>query len=73
MLSNAWFGFTGQLHLVTTPDKKQNSTSVRVNFQRQVYDMAGQLVKSEAIHDPNIYNGFFSKLSKSLFLEAHEV
>lgn len=59
--------------LVTTPDKKQNSTSVRVNFQRQVYDMAGQLVKSEAIHDPNIYNGFFSKLSKSLFLEAHEV
>ncbi len=59
--------------LVTTPDKSKKNTTVRVNFQRQVYDMEGSLVRLETIQDPELYTGFFSKLSKSVFLEAHEV
>lgn len=59
--------------LVTLPDTKAKSTTVRVNFQREVIDMTGQVVKREPIAENELYTGFFSKLSKSVFLEAHEV
>ena len=59
--------------LVTTPDKSKKNTTVRINFQRQVFDMEGNLVKSDAVHEDDLYIGFFAKLSKSVFLEAHEI
>lgn len=62
-----------RVSLVTIPDKAKKSTTVRVNFQRQVIDMEGNLVKLETIHERELYSGFFSKLSKSIFLEAHEI
>lgn len=62
-----------RVSLVTTPDKSKKNTIVRVNFQRQVTDMEGNVVKLETIHEKELYAGFFSKLSKSVFLEAHEV
>jgi hypothetical protein len=62
-----------RVSLVTAPDKSKKNTTVRVNFQRQVMDMNGDLVKLETIHEKELYEGFFSKLSKSVFLEANEV
>ena len=62
-----------RVSLVTSPDKSKKNTTVRVNFQRQVHDMNGDLVKQETIHEKELYTGFYSKLSKSVFLEAHEI
>jgi hypothetical protein len=51
----------------------ENRTAVRVTFQHMVWNRAQQLVANERIHEPEIYQEFFSKLSKSLFLQAHEL
>ena len=46
---------------------------VRVTFQRIVFDTAGQITRAEQINDPAVYRQFYDKLSKSVFLEAHEI
>ena len=47
--------------------------AVRVVFERAVYDTDGRLTKIEALNDPKMYQTFFEKLSKALFLEAHDI
>lgn len=48
-------------------------TAVRVTFQRIVWDNYGQVSKLERLNDPEVYQGFFEKLSKAVFLEAHGI
>jgi hypothetical protein len=50
----------------------QKSLVVRVTFQRIVWDTHGNVSKREAMNKPEYYQEFFEKLSKALFLEAHE-
>ncbi|HSX20164.1 MAG TPA: hypothetical protein VLG38_03455 [Gammaproteobacteria bacterium] len=62
-----------RVSLVTIPDKSKKDTTVRINFQREVIDIHGNLVRRHSLHEDDLYQGFFAKLSKSVFLEAHDV
>lgn len=60
--------------LVTCPAGEEGkSIAVRVTFQRIVWNNQGQVTRREGLNDPKIYQEFFDKLSKSLFLEANEI
>jgi hypothetical protein len=58
--------------LVTAPVNNQK-TAVRITFQHVVWDSDGNIRKREQLNEPEIYQEFFSKLSKSIFLVAHEI
>ena len=58
--------------LVTRP-LNHNRVAVRITFQHMVWNNRHVLIKNEQINEPEIYREFFSKLSKSVFLVAHEI
>jgi len=63
-----------RVSLITRPigvDKK--SIAVRITFQRMVWNTNNKISKVESLTDPKLYQEFFSKLSKSVFLEAHKI
>ena len=66
-----------RVSIVTNPKFDENnshvSTGVRVTFQRVVWDTNGQISQVEALREPEMYQEFFFNLSKSVFLEAHEI
>lgn len=62
-----------RVSLVTIPDKSKNDTTVRINFQREVIDIHGNLVRRHTLQEKDLYTGFFAKLSKSIFLEANSI
>ncbi len=49
------------------------NTLVRVTFQRVVWNNKGQVTKTEPLNESKLYQEFFEKLSKAVFLDANEL
>lgn len=65
---------TMRASVITRPVGEQEEfIAVRVTFQRVVRNTRGQITKSESIIDSEIYQEFFGKLSKSIFLEGQKI
>lgn len=58
---------------VVTTKSSVNKVVVRVTFQRVIFNTYGQVSRLEKLAEPEMYQGFFEKLSKSVFLEAHNI
>lgn len=64
---------TRDLSILAGTKYDSGQSTVRVTFQRIIFNEMGQVTRSEQIKDPEIYKQFFEKLSKSVFLEAHSI
>ena len=58
--------------LVTRPIGR-DKIAVRIIFQHMVWNSDHVMIKNEQMNEPKIYQEFFAKLSKSVFLVAHEI
>jgi len=47
----------------------EDAQILRITLQRLVWDSEGEIAHAESIDDPKIYQKFFDRLSKSIFLE----
>lgn len=60
--------------LVVSPSGNDGKAhTVRVTFQRVIWNTQGQITRSEWIREPELYQQFYEKLSKAVFLEAHKI
>jgi hypothetical protein len=65
---------TIRVSLVTIPSRlKKGGFIARVTFQRIIINSEGNISRVETINDKKIYQDFFEKLSKSVFLEGHQL
>jgi hypothetical protein len=59
--------------LVASPLTDEQSTKLRVTFQRMVWNTQGQVTTIEALNEPKLYQEFFDRLAQSVFLEAETI
>lgn len=52
---------------------RKDAQVIRVTIQRLVWDDEGDLTREESIEDPKVYQKFFDRLSKSIFLELQAI
>ena len=68
-----------RISIVTRPaldssgQPRQDAQVIRVTIQRLVWDDEGNLSREESIEDPKVYQKFFDRLSKSIFLELQAI
>lgn len=59
--------------IVTKLNNEGNRIVVRVTFQRIVWNNIGNVSRMENLTELELYQGFFSKLSKAVFLEEEKI
>lgn len=68
-----------RISIVTRPaldssgQRRQDAQVIRITIQRLVWDSEGELSHTESIEDPKVYQKFFDRLSKSIFLELQAI
>lgn len=68
-----------RVSLVTRPALAQDGHAMadtellRITIQRIVTNTGGAVTHVDSIEEPRIYQEFFDKLSKSIFLEVHQI
>jgi hypothetical protein len=62
-----------QASVMINPALAKDSTVVRVKFQTVVWSVQGYVSRFETIKDPKIYQDFFERVSKSIFLEEQKI
>jgi hypothetical protein len=62
-----------RVSVVVMPTTNKAAMTARVSFQEVDALAFGQQLQVKTITDPMIYQRFFDLLSKSVFLEAHEI
>ena len=63
-----------RISLISSPAGENGERiAVRVTFQRVVWNNYGQVSRRERLNEPEMYQEFFDKLSKAVFLEAHGI
>ena len=71
------YDVTQKIHasIVTRPaldsfgQPRKDAQVLRITLQRLVWDSEGKISHAESIEDPKVYQKFFDRLSKSIFLE----
>ena len=59
--------------LIINPSLADKATVVRIKFQRVIWNREGRVSRFETIKDPELYQGFFERLSKAIFLEEQKI
>lgn len=68
-----------RVSLVTRPVRASDgavmpdSQVLRITIQRLVWDVNDRLTRVESVEEPDVYQAFFNKLSKSVFLELQAI
>ncbi len=62
-----------RVSIVTKLNAEGNKILVRATFQRIVWNNVGNISRMETLKEPELYQGFFEKLSKAVFLEEQKI
>ena len=63
-----------RVNLITSPYRRsEKKYSVRITFQRVVWDTEDNISRVGTLQDDQLYRKFFQALSKSVFLEGHQI
>jgi hypothetical protein len=59
--------------VIVKPSLDGTKMTVRVTFQRIIWNMNNIISRVETVNDPEIYKKFYESLSKAIFLEAQKI